>query len=269
METGLRGRSALISGGSRGIGKGIAHALAREGVNVALIARNKDGLAAAASEIAETSGVVAIGVAADITDTKSLKSALSEIAAQPSFKVLNIVVNNAAPPITRLDRQIEWSDHEWFEAIDVKTVGALRIVRETLPLMPRDGSGRIINVAGGSGIAVWNPALLHGINNAAVIYMTGFLAADLAEAKITVNAIVPGVVGTEFRQTWAKQGGEQQGKSAEQFVADYCKGKGVLLGRWAEVSEIGDLAVFLASDRAGYITGAKIPIDGGFSVNSR
>ena len=105
METGLRGRSALISGGSRGIGKGIAHALAREGVNVALIARNKDGLAAALPrEIAETSGVVAIGVAADITDTKLLKSALSEIAAQPSFKMLNIVVNDAAPPITRMDR---------------------------------------------------------------------------------------------------------------------------------------------------------------------
>ena len=167
MDTGLRGRSALVSGGSKGIGKGIAHALAREGVNIALIARNKDGLSATAKEIAETSGVVAIGVTADVTDTKSLKSALSEIAAQPSFKVLNIVVNNAAPPIARLDRQIEWSDDEWFEAIDVKTIGALRIVRETLPLIPRDGSGRIINVAGGSGIAVWSPALLHGINNAA------------------------------------------------------------------------------------------------------
>jgi Enoyl-(Acyl carrier protein) reductase len=113
------------------------------------------------------------------------------------------------------------------------------------------------------------PALLHGINNAALLHMTGFLAADLAVNKVTVNAVVPGLVGTEFRQTWAKELGERQGKSTEEFVGEFCKSKGILLERWAEVSEIGDLVVFLASDRASYITGAKIPIDGGFSINSR
>jgi 3-oxoacyl-[acyl-carrier protein] reductase len=153
--------------------------------------------------------------------------------------------------------------------IDVKTVEALRLIRETIHLIPHDGTGRIINVAGGSGIAVWSPALLHGINNAALLHMTGFLAADLAAKKVTVNAIVPGLVGTEFRQIWAKELGERQGKSTEEFVCEFCKSKGILLERWAEVSEIGDLVVFLASDRASYITGAKIPIDGGFSINSR
>ena len=96
--------------------------------------------------------------------------------------------------------------------------------------------------------------------------MTGFLAADLAVNKVTVNAVVPGLVGTEFRQTWAKELGERQGKSTEEFVGEFCKSKGIL--RWADVSEIGDLVVFLASDRASYITGAKIPIDGGFSGSS-
>jgi NAD(P)-dependent dehydrogenase (short-subunit alcohol dehydrogenase family) len=83
--------------------------------------------------------------------------------------------------------------------------------------------------------------------------MTGFLAADLAAKKGTVNAIVPGLVGTEFRQIWAKELGERQGKSTEEFVGEFCKSKGILLERWAEVSEIGDLVVFLASDRASYI----------------
>ena len=136
-------------------------------------------------------------------------------------------------------------------------------------MIPHDGTGRIVNVAGVSGIAVWRPALLHGINNAALLNMTGFLAADLAVNKVTVNAVVPGLVGTEFRQTWAKELGERQGKSPEEFVSEFCKSKGILIERWAEVSEIGDLVVFLASDRASYITGANIPIDGGFSVNSR
>jgi NAD(P)-dependent dehydrogenase (short-subunit alcohol dehydrogenase family) len=112
-------------------------------------------------------------------------------------------------------------------------------------------------------------SLLHGLNNAAVIYVTGFMAADLARSRITVNAIIPGLVGTEYRQAWAEQLGEQQHTNSKEAIEKLCIQKGILLGRWAETSEIGDLAVFLASDRASYITGAKIPIDGGFSVNSR
>jgi len=259
----------VVSGGSKGIGKGIARALAKEGVNIALLARTEHEVKATAQEIADETHVTAVGVQADVTDTTSLKAAVTHLSGLAPFKTLNIVVNNAAPPITRTDRQIEWTDKEWSAAIDVKTIGALRLIRETMHLIPHDGTGRIINVAGGSGIAVWNPALLHGINNAALLHMTGFLAADLAANKVTVNAIVPGLVGTEFRQIWAKNLGEQQGKSTEEFVVQFCKSKGILLERWAEVSDIGDLVVFLASDRASYITGAKIPIDGGFSVNSR
>lgn len=269
MDTGLKGRSAVISGGSKGIGKAIARALALEGVNVALLARTEKDVRAAAAEIEAETGVTAFGVVADITDTGSLQSAIDFLRGQPAFQSINIIVNNAAGPITSMDRQIKWPDKEWLSAIDVKTVGALRIVREFLPLLPQNGTGRVINVAGASGVAVWNPALLHGLNNAAVIYMTGFLAADLASARVTVNAIIPGLVGTEYRQTWAKQLGAQQGKSGEQAIKELCQGKGILLERWAEPAEIGDLAVFLASDRAAYITGAKIPIDGGFSVNVR
>lgn len=269
MHTGLKGRSAVISGGSKGIGKAIARALALEGVNVALLARTEAEVVAAANEISQETGAVALGVSCDVTDTHSLRSGVARLREHPAFASVNIVVNNAAGPITRLDRQIEWADEEWMSAIDVKTVGALRIVREFLPIISQDGTGRVINVAGASGIAVWNPALLHGLNNAAIIHMTGFLAADLAPSRITVNAIVPGIVGTEYRQEWAEQLGGQQGVSGEEAIARLCHAKGILLGRWAKMSEVADLAVFLASDRARYITGAKIPVDGGFSVNAR
>lgn len=269
MQTGLAGRSALISGGSRGIGKAIAAALAREGVNVVLIARNERNVTAAAAEIAAQTGVKALGLAADVTRTASLQAALAAARKEAAFRTLNIIVNNAASPITRTDRQILWSDEEWLAAVDVKTVGALRLVRECLPLLAQDGTGRVINVAGASGIAVWRPALLHGLNNAALLQMTGFLAADLAASRITVNAVIPGLVGTEFRQTWAQQLGERAGQSAHEAVAAVCAEKGILLGRWAEMAEVADLVVFLASDRAAYITGAKIPIDGGLSVNPR
>lgn len=269
METGLKGRSAVISGGSKGIGRGIARALAAEGVNLALLARSEKEVKAAADAIAAEFGVVAIGLPTDITRTADLKTAKAALAAHRAFATVNIVVNNAAGPITSLERQINWADKDWMDAIDVKTVGALRIVREFLPLLPPDGTGRVINVAGASGVAVWNPALLHGINNAALIYATGFLAADLAAQRITVNAIIPGLVATEYRQEWAEQLGEKQGRSGDEAIAELCKSKGILLGRMAKMEEIGDLAAFLASDRAAYITGAKIPIDGGFLVNAR
>jgi 3-oxoacyl-[acyl-carrier protein] reductase len=269
MKTGLKGRAAVVSGGSKGIGKAIARALAAEGVNVALLARTAADVERAAAEIAEEFGVQAHGVACDITDPESVKAAAAAISAKSGFATLHILVNNAAGPITRMDRQIEWPDQEWENAVDVKMLGALRIVREFKAFLPTDGTGRIINVAGASGIAVWSPALIHGINNAGLIYATGFLAADMAPSKVTVNAIVPGLVGTEFRQEWATGLGKQAGTTAEQAVGNICKQKGILFGRWAELEEVGDLAVFLASDRASYITGAKIPIDGGFSVNSR
>lgn len=269
MHTGLSGRSAVVTGGSKGIGKGIARALAGEGVNLVLLARTESAVGAAAREISDEFGVTAVGIAADVTSTESMRDAVREIGGHPSFATINILVNNAAGPISRTDRQIEWPDDEWQSAIDVNTLGALRMVREFMMLLPSDGTGRIINIAGASGVAVWNPALIHGISNASLIFATGFLAADMAPQRVTVNAIVPGLVGTEFRQKWAERLGAEQGKSAESAVADVCKEKGILFGRWATVEEVGDLAVFLASDKASYITGAKIPIDGGFSVNAR
>jgi 3-oxoacyl-[acyl-carrier protein] reductase len=269
MQTGLAGRSAVISGGSRGIGRAVAQGLAREGVHVALLARTEPDVQAAAAAIAAESNVSAVGIAADLTDGASLRHAVQLLRAQPAFSTLHILVNNAAPPIQGMDRQIEWSDDRWQAALELKTIGALRMLREFLPCMPHNGTGRVINIAGASGTMVWSPALMHSLGNAALLHMTAFMATDLAPSRITVNAIVPGMVGTEFRQNWARQLGEQQGRSAQEAVAAVCAAKGVLLGRWAEMSEIADVAVFLASDRASYITGAKIPVDGGLSVNSR
>lgn len=269
MELGLKGRTALICGASKGIGKGIARALAREGVDVALLARGREGLEATAQEIRTEFKVTAAVVSADLTDGASVKSAAEALKNEPPFSALNIVVNNAGVPVTRSDRQIFWADQDWRDLIEVKTLGALRVVREFLPMMNRDGTGRIINVTGASGVAVWCPALGHGLNNAALIHATGYLAQDLWAERITVNAIIPGLVGTEFRETWAAALAAQQDKSRDRFLADFCRERGIFMERWAEVEEVADLAVFLASDRAKYINGAKIPIDGGFSVNSR
>src|SRR5258708_36382347 len=105
-----------------------------------------------------------MGVPMDIKNRGSLKASISQLRDHAAFGTINIIVNNAAGPITSTERQILWPDELWSSAIDVKTIGALRVLREFLPFMAQDGTGRVINVAGSSGVAVWSPAVLHGVN---------------------------------------------------------------------------------------------------------
>ncbi|CAG9167558.1 Oxidoreductase UcpA [Cupriavidus laharis] len=267
MELNLKGRVAVITGASKGVGKGVARALAGEGVNIALIARGREALVQAAEEIAGEFHVQALPVEADVTDTASMRAAAAKV--REHFGHANILVNNAGAAIRRQDREITWDDSDWINQVEIKSVGALRMIREFLPLVPRDGTGRIINIAGASGSMAWMPALTYGLNNAALMHVSGYLAADLADEDITVNAIVPGLVGTEWREAWADGAAAQAGKSKAQWLHDFCRSKGILSGRWGTVEEIGDLAAFIASDKGCYINGAKLAVDGGLTVNAR
>ena len=267
MELGLKGRVAVITGGSKGIGKAIGRGLAAEGVDLLLLARGKEQLEKAADEIRTATGVGVTAIPTDITSADSVKAAAES--AKSQFAAVHILVNNAGGPIKRMDRQITWPDADWVDDLNLKTMGMLRVIQSFLPLMPRDGSGRIVNISGVAGTAVWMPALTHGLNNSAMNQATMYLAQDLASDGITVNAVVPGLVGTEGRDIWAENMAKQQGKTKADFLAEFCKRMGILSGRWAEMDEVASAVVYLASDRARYITGSRLVIDGGFSVNAR
>lgn len=267
MELGLKGRTAAITGGSKGIGRAIARGLAAEGVNLVLIARGKDQLEQTAAAIRQDTGVKVLAVSADITKTDQIDA--SAAAAKDAFGAVHIVVNNAGGPMRRMDRQILWPDSDWIADLDNKILGALRVTRAFLPLIPSDGSGRIINISGTASTIVWAPALTHGLNNAAMNQATGYLALDLASQHITVNTVVPGLVGTEGRDLWAENMAKQQNVTKDEFVAGFCKRMGILAGRWATMEEVADTVVFVASDRARYFNGAKIILDGGLNVNAR
>jgi NAD(P)-dependent dehydrogenase (short-subunit alcohol dehydrogenase family) len=266
MELGLRGRNAVITGGSKGIGKDIARGLAVEGVNIALLARGKEALEQTAAQIGKL-GVRVLAIPTDVKSAESVKAAADQVAKE--FGKAHILVNNAGSAIRRMDRQITWPDTDWMDDINGKMMGMLRATQSFLPHMPRDGTGRIINISGIAGSSVLVPALTHGFNNSAMNQVTQYLAQDLAADQITVNAIGPGLVATEWREMWAENMGKQQGKSKEEFLAEYCKKMGILAGRWASMAEITDTVVFVASDRARYINGARIMVDGGYSVNAR
>jgi NAD(P)-dependent dehydrogenase (short-subunit alcohol dehydrogenase family) len=267
MELGLKGRVAVISGGSKGIGRAIACGLAAEGVDVILLARGKEQLERAADDIRASHGVNVLPITADVTSTDALQAAAGHVkAAHPA---VHIVVNNAGGPMRRTDRQILWPDTDWMDDLNQKIIGALRVTQAFLPLMPSDGTGRIINISGSASVAVWAPALTHALNNAAMNQATGYLAQDLAAQNITVNTVVPGLVGTEGREVWAEKMAASQGVTKPEFLSSFCKRMGIIAGRWAEMSEVADTVTFLASDRARYFNGSKVVLDGGLSVNPR
>jgi NAD(P)-dependent dehydrogenase (short-subunit alcohol dehydrogenase family) len=267
MELGLKGRTAVISGGSKGIGKAIAKGLAVEGVNLVLLARGKEALDQAAEEIKTAHQVDVLAVPTDVTNMETVKAAAAVTAER--FGTVHIVVNNVHNRVRRPGSQLTWEDKEWMEDVNFKTIGMLRITQAFHPHMARDGSGRIINISGIAGTSVLGDAITHGINNAAMNHLTKYLARELAADQINVNAVIPGIVATEWRHAWAENMAKQQGKAKAEFLDEYMRKIGILAGRWASVEEVTDLVVFLASDRARHINGAEIPVDGGFSVNAR
>ena len=196
--------------------------------------------------------------------------AAAATAALATFPTIHIVVNNAGAPIRRMDRQILWPDTDWVGDINLKLVGMLRVIQSFLPGLARDGSGRIINISGTGGSLVWAPALTTGLNNAAMNHVTTYLAQDMAAEQVTVNAIIPGPRRHRSarglgRRTWRSSRTRRRKSSSPAF----CKRMGILAGRWASMDEVADLAVFLASDRARYINGSRIVVDGGMTVNAR
>lgn len=267
MELGLKGRNAVITGGSMGIGKVVARGLAAEGVNVALIARGQEALDATSEEISKEFGVEVLALSADLTDRSAVDAAAKTIA--DKFGTIHILVNNAGHRMTRLDRQLEWDDEDWLGDINIKTVGMLRVMRALDAHFATDGSGCVINVTGFAGTEVLGGALTHGINNSAIMHATGYLARDLSSKKVRVNSVSPGIVASEWRQGWRKMMAEKQNVSEEEFMGNYMASVGALTDTWASMEQIADVIVFLASDRASYINGAKIAVDGGVTVNPR
>src|SRR6188768_2572674 len=267
MDLRLKGRVALVTGASKGIGKNIARGLADEGVDVVMLARGREALEQAAEEIHAATGVRVLAVPADMRDMASVTAAAA--AAKDRFGTVPILVNNAGGPIKRQERQITWPDTDWLDDVNIKTIGMLRMIQVLLPLMPTDGTGRIINISGIAGSSVLSSALTHGLNNSAMNHVTTYLAQDLSASRITVNSVIPGLIATEWRESWGENMGRQRGQTKQQFLDDTCRDWGIPSRRWGTMEEVSDVVAFLASDRASYVNGARITVDGGYTINVR
>jgi len=259
MDLRLKGKVAVVTGGSLGIGRAVAEALAAEGVRVAIVARSKDALEQAAREISEKTGVEVIAVPADVANTAQVEAAIEKIAGH--FGRLDILVNGAAHPGGLVRSEIENASPEGLlEDINIKVVGYMRFAKAAAAHMRKGGFGRIINIGGLTGRG---SKQLSGMRNVAICHLTKTLSDQLGPSGITVNVIHPGVVETpHIHELYAKEA-KLQGLTSAQVEANYAKATPIR--RVLQTHEIADAVLFLASERAGAITGESIAVDGGIT----
>ena len=257
MDMGLKGRAALVSGASRGLGLAIARGLAAEGCNVSICARGQEALDAAAQDIKDEFKVDVLSQAVDVSQPGAAEGMVK--AAIEHFGRLDVLVTNAGgPPPGFFD---DFSQEDWQKAVELTLFSALGMARAALPAMRKAGWGRIINM---TSISVKQPIsnlLLSNSIRAAVTGWAKSLADEEGKNGITVNNICTGLFRTERMEKLAQARAQTQGVTPEEVITGMAAE--VPLGRLGNPEEYGDLAVFLASERASYINGVSYLIDGG------
>ncbi len=245
MSGKLSGRTAVVTGASKGLGRAIAVSLAGAGARVALVARSADALDAVAAEI----GGAGVAFRADITDEDEVRRLEREMVA--AFGRVDILVNNAG---INLRKPVEeFTLAEWRSVMDTNVTAAFLMCRSFIPRMKGAGYGRIVNMASTMAHVSLPHRSAYSASKAALLGMTRAMALELAAEGITCNTISPGPFATEMNRTLI-----ESGEANALLVAN------TPVGRWGRVEEVGELAVYLCSEAAGFVTGADFLIDGGW-----
>jgi NAD(P)-dependent dehydrogenase (short-subunit alcohol dehydrogenase family) len=244
----LAGKTALITGASKGLGKAMALTLAGAGARIALVARDKEKLNAVKAEIEETGGT-ARAFAADVSQEKSVAQLEAEVTGQ--LGRVHILINNAGMNIRK--NLTDFTMDEWRTVLDTNLTSVFLMCRAFVPHMKGIGYGRIVNMTSIMSHVSLPGRSAYSSSKAALLGLIRALAQELAADGITVNGISPGPFATEMNIPVM-----QNPETNAQFLA------GIPLGRWGRVEEVGELALYLCSEEAGFITGTDVVIDGGW-----
>jgi NAD(P)-dependent dehydrogenase (short-subunit alcohol dehydrogenase family) len=254
VDLGLKGKIAVVTGGTQGIGRATALRLAQEGANVAICARSQADLERVGAELQKT-GVQALALQADMSKAADIERFMKAVVDR--FGRIDILVNNAGT--SKRGAFLELTDEEWEADLELKVFGAIRCTRLAVPHMKKNGGGRIVNITISSAKQPGAGSYPTSVSRAAGLAITKALSKEFAADNILVNTVCIGRIKSgqhERRYTKA-------GISAEQYYAE--SAKGIPMGRVGEAEEVGNVITFLVSDAASYVTGSSINLDGGMS----
>jgi 3-oxoacyl-[acyl-carrier protein] reductase len=254
MDLGIAGKWALVCAASKGLGKGCAAALVREGVNVVITARGAEVLEATAAELRALGGGEVRSIAGDITTAEGRATAL---AACPQ---VDILVNNAGGPPPGDFR--EWDRDAWIKALDANMLTPIELIKATVDAMAARGFGRVVNITSG---AVKAPIDILGLSNGARSGLTGFVAGlartNIAARGVTINGLLPGAFDTDRLRGTMQGAATRTGQPLEALMAK--RAAAIPAQRFGTAEEFGAVCAFMCSMHAGYLTGQNILLDGG------
>ncbi len=247
----LEGKVAIVTGGAKGIGRGIAEVFAEEGARVAVLDWDREAGERTAADVG------GLYVETDVSDEPSVERAVEQVASH--FGALHVLVNNAAIFVLK---GIEASVEDWQRIMSVNIMGPALMTKHAVPHIRRAGGGAIVNIGSVSSFIAQKGFLTYNATKAAIAEMTRCMALDLADDGIRVNGVCPGAVWSSQVQRMA----EESGITREEAALDPNLGAAQIIKRIADPREIGHAVLFLASDEASFVTGENLMVDGGWTA---
>ncbi|MFI5251570.1 MAG: SDR family oxidoreductase [Bacteroidota bacterium] len=259
MDLGLKTKTALVAAASQGLGKATAFALAKEGARVVICGRRKRELVKTADEIWKITGSEVIPVVADVRKLQDIKKLVN--IAKKRFGAVDILVNNAGGPPT--GDILDISDEQWKKGHDLTLMSVIRMTREMLPMMRKQKWGRIITIVSIVAVQPLNDLLISATIRPGIFGLSKVLSNKYAKDNITVNTICPGMILTRRQEELMMARSAEKNITMARYMADAVKE--IPIGRFGRPEEIGNFIAFLASEKASYITGENIIVDGGMA----
>lgn len=256
MDLGIKGQTAVVAAASKGLGRACAVALAQEGVNVTIFARDLNALNETAAAV-RSAGAQALVIQADVTQTARIQQVVDQAASQ--FGRLDILVCNSGGPPPGTFKDV--NDEQWEQAFQLNLMSVVHLIKAGLPYMRRQGGGRIINLVSTSVREPIEGLILSNSIRSSVIGLAKTLAQELGPDHITINNIITGRILTNRLRSLRERTAQQLGITVEEALKQ--SKKDVPLGRLGNPEELAALVAFLASRQGAYITGTSIPVDGG------